>query len=703
MSLKRGQLLLLVIIVTSGLFVGCPPTTVIIKDKDGNIKEVPVSEAAKLAFDAAKKDHSDGKKEAAAKKLEDFLRDYPDADQIDNALMILGQLNYESGQFESAADYFRQLIADHPASPYYVKSAVQLGLSLVKAGRTAEALPTLQSVFDRLPNEKKKAEVAGMLAESYMRAGAPSEALLWFTKLYERTTVKGARLAIRLQVLGLIDQQLSFVQVRQLLEGLKSSGAKGFPLDLLQFKLAKIFYHMLDFERSRENLELFVATFPDHELAGQAGKLLKRIIDRNRVSPNTIGVLLPLTGEYREYGRRALEGIQLGAGIFNESKGSESSSGPILVIRDTGGDPDKAVKQLEDLVYNEHVVAVIGPMVAKEAYAASVKAEELEIPIVTLSIRKDITSLGQYTFRNFLTLASQAKTLVAHAMERLGAKRFAILYPNDWYGVEFANAFWDEVDRHKGEVRAVERYEPDEKNFAKHIKKMVGRYFLQARWEYTRERAKIRAKIKTPLGRKRAFEKLIKSLRPVIDFDVLFVPDYVDKVVMIAPALAFEDIILNTDSRWHLDRIKKSLGRTNLDMIYLLGGNGWNNPKVIEWAKRYVQGAIFCDGFFLQSSRPATRLFVGKFKANFERDPSMVEAHAYDTAMIFNHIFLKHHPRDRRAFRSQLLGLKKFEGATGDISFSASGEVEKEIFLLTIKKEAIEEILTGPATDAGSG
>jgi len=703
MNLKRGQLLLLVIIVTSGLFVGCPPTTVIIKDKDGKIKEVTVSEAAKLAFTDAKKDHKEGKIEEAGKKLVDFLRDYPDAEQVDNALVILGQLNYESGQFEKAADYFRRLIADHPASPYYVKSAVQLGLALVKAGRTQEALPTLQSVFDRLPDDKKKAEVAGMLAESYMRAQAPTEAMLWFTKLYELTTVKGAKLAIRQQVLALIDQQLSFVQVRQLLEDFKNSGVKGFPLDLLQFKLAKIFYHMLDFERSRENLELFVATFPDHELTGQAGILLKRIIDRNRVNPNTIGVLLPLTGEYREYGRRALEGIQLGAGIFNESKGSEAASGPILVIRDTAGDPDKAVKQLEDLVYNEHVVAVIGPMVAKEAYAASVKAEELEIPIVTLSIRKDITGLGQYTFRNFLTLASQAKTLVKHAMDRLGAKKFAILYPNDWYGVEFANAFWDEIDRHKGEVRAVERYEPDEKNFAKHIKKMVGRYFLQARWEYTRERAKIRAKIKTPLGRKRAFEKLVKGLRPVIDFDVLFVPDYVDTVVMIAPALAFEDVILHTESRWHLDRIKKSLGRTNLDMIYLLGGNGWNNPKVIEWAKRYVQGAIFCDGFFLQSSRPATRLFVGRFKTNFDRDPSMVEAHAYDTAKIFNHIFVKHHPKDRRAFRNQLLELKKFDGDPRDISFSAAGEVEKEIFLLTIKKEAIEEILTGPATDAESG
>ena len=39
------------------------------------------------------------------------------------------------------------------------------------------------------------------------------------------------------------------------------------------------------------------------------------------------------------------------------------------------------------------------------------------------------------------------------------------------------------------------------------------------------------------LKRKRALEKLVKKISPIVDFEALFVPDYVDKVVMIAPAL----------------------------------------------------------------------------------------------------------------------------------------------------------------------
>jgi outer membrane PBP1 activator LpoA protein len=606
---------------------GCPNRMVVVAGEDGQLKEVPVAEAARMAFEEGKKAADAGQAKEATAKLEKFQKDYPDSDRADAAAMILGDLAFKAGRYEKAIESYRSIVSDHPQSPHYIQAAVQLGLSLVKAGRTPEAVPTLQSVFERLDTNQRKAEVAGMLAEAYQAAQAPVESLRWYAQLYALTAVPGAREAIKNQLLDLIDQQMSFVQVREALEILKQANARGFPADVLEFKLAKIFYHMLDFPRARESLEAFAASYPDHERGKEAGALLKKIIDRNRVQPDTIGVLLPLTGEYREYGRQALEGIQLGAGIFDEAK-DKGSAGPVLVIRDTAGDPDRAVRELEDLVLNEHVIGVIGPMVAKEAYAASVKAQELEVPIITLSARKDITQVGAYAFRNFLTFAAQARALVAYAMDKLGVTRFGILYPNDMYGVEFANAFWDEIDRRKGEVRAAERYEPDEKNFAEPIKKMVGRYYIGSRWDFAAERAKIYKEIKSPLGRKRALEKLVKKLKPIIDFQVLFVPDYVDKVVLIAPAIAFEDIILQTDSRWQIERMKKSLGRNDIDMVYLMGGNGWNSPKVIEWAERYVQGAIFTDGFFTQSGRAATKLFVGKFRASFDHEPSIIEAQA---------------------------------------------------------------------------
>lgn len=698
MDLNGLRVRLAALAALAAMCAGCPPPTVVI---DG--KEIPVAEAARMDFEAARRAAEAGKIEDAIRGYRAYLDKFPDAERTDDALVALGDLSFKAGRFEQARTAYQALVVDHPDSPHYVHAAVQLGLSLVRLDRAQEALPTLQSVFDRLSGSRRKAEVAGMLAESYDRAGEPVEALRWYTRLHGLTAVEGARDAIRKRVIELVDRRMTFIQVRQAQEILKDMGIEGFPLDLLQFKLAKIFYHILDFDRAREQAERFVAAHPGHPLSRDAGRLLKKIMDRHRVHPRTVGVLLPLTGPYRDYGRRALEGVQLGAGIFDPAAKSNADAGPVLVIRDTGSDPDKAVEQVEDLVFNEHVIAMIGPMVAKESYAAAVKAEELEVPMITLSIRKDITEVGPYVFRNFLTLQAQARVLVSYAMDKLGVRKFGLLYPNDWYGVEFTNAFWDEVNRRRGEVRAAERYEPDAKNFATPIKKMVGRYYLETRHDYIRERQRIRREISNPVQRRRALEKLVKSIKPIVDFKALFVPDYVDKVVMIAPQLAFEDVVLHTDSQYKIDRIKKSLGRDKLDMIYLLGGNGWNNPKLVEWAEKYIQGAIFCDGFFLDSQRPATRLFTGKFKANFDREPSMMEAEAHDTAAIVKSIIEKKKPASRQDFRKALLTMDRFPGATGDTRFSPGGEADKNLFLLTVDDEEIVEIETGPAADAGTG
>jgi branched-chain amino acid transport system substrate-binding protein len=678
------------------LLAGCPPPMVVIGGK-----EVPKSEAVRLMYEEARHELQGGNTDAAISKYRAFVKNYPDSAFSDEALADLGGLLEKSGNLTEALDFYRRVVSDFPQSKRYTEAVIQLGLLLVKLGRTEEALPTLQSVFDDLPNKAKKTEVAQALAKFYTESQVPVEAIRWCYRLYTMSEDETQRQQWRRRLLELLDGQLSFTQVREALESFKGAGVKGFPVDVLLFKLAKIFYHIHDFKNAQATLEQFAASFSNHEFTQAASSLLKRIIDRSRVNPNAVGVLLPLSGEYREYGQKALEGIQLGVGIFEEA--SKGQGGIVLVIRDTEGKARQAAEQMEDLVFNEHVVGVIGPMFSQETYAAAAKAEELEVPLISLSGREEVTALGSNVFRNFLTLSAQARLLVSYAMDKLKATRFAILYPNDWYGVAFSNALWDEIGKRHGDVRAAERYEQDLKNFSDPVKKMVGRYYLEARPEFIQERKKVKDETTTSLGRRRAMEKLIKSFPPVVDFDVLFVPEVADTVALIAPALAYEDIVLKTESHWQIERIKKSLGRDKLDMVYLFGGDGWNNQKLIEWAGRYIQGAVFSDGFYLKSSRPTTQAFVSSFKTNFDREPSMIEAEAYDTGKIVKTTVEINHPPDRHSFREALLRLKNFEGATGVTSFGSDREAQKNLFLLTIKKEEILELDQEAPVHGGEG
>ncbi len=671
---------------------GCPPPTVLVGGR-----EVTPEEGERLTFEDAAAAERAGRAQEARQKYAAYLRDFAQGARAADALFGLGRLCEAAGELEAAVEAYSRVVAEHPTSAHYLPATVQMGLLLVQLGRAQEALPTLQSVFDRLPDERRKAEVAGMLAESYERGGAPLEALRWYAALHRLVADPAQREVLAQKVTDLLDGALSFKAVREAVEVLR--GSSDFPADLATLKLAKIFYHVGERHEARRQLEDFAARWPGHARIGEAGALLKRILDRDRVNPVAIGVLLPLTGEYREYGQKALESIQLGAGVFEEPRADRPAV--VLVIRDTAGKPEQAAAMLEELVYDEHVACILGPMFTGEAYAAAIKAQELEVPLLALSARPGLTAVGSWVFRNFLTLEAQAAALVDYAMGRLGVKRFALLYPNDKYGVGFVNAFWDEVKKRGGEVRAAERYEPDTKTYSVPVKKMVGRHWLQARWEYFQELAKIRRATDSNLARQRAIEKLRKTLKPVVDFQAIFVPDYFENVALLAPALAFEDIVLKTTSQWQIDRLKKSMGRDDLDMVYLLGGNGFNNPKLVEWAERYVQGAIFTDGFFLESSRPATKMFVARFRTHFDRNPDAVDAHAHDSALMVRQVVEGARPQARAAFREALLGLAGFEGATGRTRFREDREAEKELFLLTVKREEIQEIELEPAP-AGS-
>ncbi|HOX44229.1 MAG TPA: penicillin-binding protein activator [Myxococcota bacterium] len=669
------------------LLPACPPPTVVVGGR-----EVSPEEGERLTYQDAEASLKAGRTDEARARLEAYLENFPEGPRAADALFALGGLHEAAGRAEPALEAFRRVVAEFPSSSHYLPSTVRMGLLLVQLGRVQEALPTLQSVFDRLPDEKRKAEVAGMLAESYERAGAPLEALRWYAALHRLVADPAQREVLGQKVTDLLDGALSFKAVREAVEILR--GGTDFPADMATLKLAKIFYHVGELGEARRVLEDFVARWPGHARSGEAGALLKRILDRDKVNPVAIGVLLPLTGEYREYGQKALESIQLGAGVFEEPRADRPAL--VLVIRDTAGKPEQAAAMVEELVFQEHVACVLGPMFTGEAYAAAIKAQELEVPLLALSARPGLTGVGSYVFRNFLTLEAQARALVDYATARLGVKRFALLYPNDKYGVGFVNAFWDEIRKHdKAEVRAAERYEPDTKTYTEPVKKMVGRFWVQARWEYIQAVAKIRRDTDSNLARQRAVEKLRKTLKPEIDFQAIFVPDYFENVALLAPALAFEDIVLKTSSQYQLDRTKDSLGYKP-DMVYLLGGNGWNNPKLVEWAERYVQGAIFTDGFFLDSSRPVTRMFVAKFKTQFDRNPDAVDAHAHDSALMVRQVVEGARPQTRPAFRKALLELAGFEGATGRTRFREDGEAEKELFLLTVKRDEIKEIELGP-------
>src|SRR5690606_13426955 len=149
--------------------------------------------------------------------------------------------------------------------------------------------------------------------------------------------------------------------------------------------------------------------------------------------------------------------------------------------------------------------------------------------------------------------------------------------------------------------------------FSTEVRAMVGRYHYNARPEYLQKVRELRAQ-KLPSHRLRqAVENFTKSLPPVVDFDAIIIPDSGRKVGLIAPALAFEDVVLTRDEKV-LETIRKTTGNKNLRPVTLMGGSTWNTPMTLESCERYCEEAIFVDGYFADNPDPKMRDFVSRFR-----------------------------------------------------------------------------------------
>ena len=410
----------------------------------------------------------------------------------------------------------------------------------------------------------------------------------------------------------------------------------------------------------------FVAKFPWDENAAKAKKLIRifkgKMYRSGRVLPSrAIGCLLPLTGPYEVYGNKALKGIQLALMHFGTLDNYLQAK---IIIKDTESNPETARRAVRELD-SDDAFGIIGPITPLEV--AVDESQSRRIPIITLTQTENITDIGDYVFRNFLTPMMQVDAIVTYAVKTLGIKRFAILYPDENYGVTFAKLFQDNVLAYGGSIAGSESYDVSKTDFADGINKMAKLYYqrLEESPELTEEEAAIYDAYVEYLDSEDE-SGMEKKEKPelTLDFEAIFIPDSPKKAGLIIPQLAFYDI----------------------KNVYLLGTNLWHSKELIDMAKEYAQHAIIPDAFFKENPAWETRKFVEAFRKVFDEEPGYIEALAYDTAMILFKLITRPDVSSRKTLKNALGQLHNYPGVTGMTSFNSSGEVWKNLHLLKIKE-----------------
>lgn len=613
---------------------------------------------------------------------------YPETTAGQEALYRAGVLFYDSQDYVNARKSFNELLFENPLHPQAADAKRRLGRSALEVGAYRDAYQMLYSLAENAEGDERT-RLLEQAAQAAEKASLFGQALQISVDLAGNARTPEAQQAAVARVQQLVEGRAGFMDVARVMEDLSPSNP-AWPV--LSFKLARIYYHLRDWTRLEETLNRFLAEAPNHPFAGQARELLARATRRVEVRTRTVGVLLPMSGKYKAVGEAVLRGVKLAL----------AGSDVELVVKDTQGDVNVTGQALEQLAFDEGAIAVLGPITSDESRRAALLAEELQVPLLTLTRQEDITDIGPFIFRNMLTNSAQARAIADFAMKQKGFKSFAMLYPNLPYGVELANDFWDHVVQNGGQVRGAETYDHDQTTFTSEAKKLVGRYYLEDRLDYVEGVREVQQQTtgQDAFRKRKAMEKMKGNVEPIVDFDAIFIPDEWKRVSLVAPALAVEDIVTNACDARDLERIRKTTGKKDLKTVMLLGTNAWSSakgasglPELVERGGKFVTCSVYVDGFFVDSQRPATQRFVKAYRKEYSADPSLLEAYGYDSARMVRQLLeSKQPPKSRGEFREALTNLKDFDGATGKTAFDEKREARKPLFLLSVDNKGVNEV-----------
>lgn len=346
-----------------------------------------------------------------------------------------------------------------------------------------------------------------------------------------------------------------------------------------------------------------------------------------------IGVILPLSGKYGVYGRSVLHGIECATGIKEPCKKQLNAE---LVVRnsdeETGG-VDTILTSLAD----EGVVAVIGPLLSADEIALAMKANELKIPIISLA-QAGSAEDNQYLFRNNVTSSDEINALLDYSFNEKKLKRYYVLYPRSKKGTEYFDLFKSKADELGGEVVGKLVYIQDQIGFIDEFKK--------------------------------TYEEGLSKVAGSKRIDAIFIPD----------------------SYWAVGKLASAIDLVGIQNVQLLGTSRWNNHRLISEAGEFVDGAIFVDAFYKNSSDEIVRNFIDDFQAAYGVEPTLLEALGFDSAKLILSVVPKEDLFSRELVRRTLSGLKEFKSVTGELKAGEHGRFERKLKLLTIKKGRITEL-----------
>ena len=350
-----------------------------------------------------------------------------------------------------------------------------------------------------------------------------------------------------------------------------------------------------------------------------------------------IGILLPLSGDHAQLGRRAQAMINLAW--------LEHQSVRLLFYDTQETTPEDAFER----AIEDDSIALFGPIGDIESEAIAIQAENEQIPLFTLSGSPLIERDREWVFRLRTTPFEQANALGAVTESLSNAETIAIFAPDDRYGDLAVLGFVLGVQNTTSRVVRIVRYESEEPDVSDGIQELIGRRVHRLELPSDPWNSPPRSSIRRRRG---------DRSRP----DSIFIPDYASQIANILPFLEFQGWI---DQAIH-------------DDIQLLGLSGWAGYE-LTFVGGLAAGAIITQVFHHTDANAHIEQFVQVLGDI----PLQWDAQVFDAAgFVFSTI--AELPRNERSPTDLIRimdRLPAYNGLCGQMWLDAQGAVLRDIRL----------------------
>ncbi len=321
-----------------------------------------------------------------------------------------------------------------------------------------------------------------------------------------------------------------------------------------------------------------------------------------------VGALFTLSGGASVYGVAQRDAVQLAVDQINAS-GYLGDATLNVIFEDSASENEQAIAAMTKLVDEDQVVAVIGPTLSREAFSADPVAQEAGTPVLGVSNTAiGITDMGDFVFRNSLPEAAVIPGVVAQASELLGFERVGLLYANDDdFTVSGFEVMRAAFEENGVEIIGEETYATGDVDFNAQLTNLING-----------------------------------------DPDVLAVS-----------ALAAEATQIIIQAR--------ALGYDG----FILGGNGFNSPAVLQQTGEDSEGLIVGGAWNIGNPNPTGEsvAFAAAFEEAYDYQPDQFAAQAYTGAWLIATAIRCADSTDRAEVRDALAGIVDFPTPLGIFSF----------------------------------